>query len=129
MEDQLQRIPNMAKGETYRLGFSFLLHVNAKTKFCIGWRLREWKAAMIVISTIIVIAGGAILGRTDAAREAGGRRLMHHVGNIQSTRSLPHLPDWPQITPKASHHFRCVLNRLTRIQTLPSETSMRCQMK
>ena len=62
-------------------------------------------------------------------QEGGGRRLMHHVGNIQSTRSLPHLPDWPQITPKASHHFRCVLNRLTRIQTLPSETSLRCQMK
>ena len=86
MEDQLQRIPNMAKGETYRLGFSFLLHVNAKTKFCIGWRVREWKAAMIVISTIIVIEGGAILGRTVGAR---GRRPTPNASRRQySVNSL-----------------------------------------
>ena len=97
MEDQLQRIPDMAKEETYHLGFSFLLHVNAKTKFCIGPRVREWKAAMIVISTIIVIAGGAILGRTDAGRE---RRPTPNASRRQySVNSLA-----PSLARLASNH-------------------------
>ena len=53
----------MAKLETfYRHGSSFLPQLAPASSAS----AREWKAAMIVIGTIIVIAGGAILGRTDA---------------------------------------------------------------